>query len=264
MPTPSSLRWIVVCLALLISTLVQASDGLDKHIQLLGSASDFRVRTQAALALGASRSERAVTPLCRALSDENRTVRIASATALSRLRLGGQACLKTRLSSEKDSTVVSVIKKALERLGSAGAEPTIGPGTKYYVAIDKLAGPARLDGPVRAAFAKVASRDSSFAFAPQGESQSEAAAALAKHKGAKGYLLSPKLSRPTYEGGVLQVKISIAMMTYPGNALIGNYSKSVGMQGITSEDTEAENELVVLVAEEAMKQFVQLAPSLSR
>jgi hypothetical protein len=54
------------------------------------------------------------------------------------------------------------------------------------------------------------------------------------------------------------------MMTYPGNALIGNYSKSVGMQGISSENTEAENELVVLAAEEAMRQFVQLAPSLSR
>jgi hypothetical protein len=172
--------------------------------------------------------------------------------------------LQERLSSEKDSTVASVIKKALERLGGAGAEPTIGPGTKYYVAIDKLAGPARLEGPVRSAFVKAASGDSAFAFAPQGESQSAATAVLAKHKGAKGYLLSPKLSRPSYEGGVLKVKISIAMMTYPGNALIGNYSKSVGMQGISSENTEAENELVVLAAEEAMRQFVQLAPSLSR
>src|SRR5690606_27313598 len=145
------------------------------------------------------------TPLCQALSDDNRTVRIASATALSRLRLGGEGCLKARLSSEKDATVVSVLKKALDRLGGGGgAEPAIGEGTKYFVAIDVLKGPARLKGPVRAAFVKAAAQSSSVAFAPEGQSQSEAAAVLAKYKGAKGFLLSPKLSKPQYSGGTLQ------------------------------------------------------------
>src|SRR5687768_4441045 len=45
-----------------------------ERIAKLGSNPDFRVRTQAALALGASRQKAAVAPLCRSLSDSNTTV----------------------------------------------------------------------------------------------------------------------------------------------------------------------------------------------
>ncbi len=263
MPQPRTLRWLLICLALFLSISAQASDAIEKNIALLRSSSDFRVRTQAALALGASTSERAVTPLCQALADDNRTVRIASATALSRLRKGGESCLNARLQIEKDSAVLSALKNAIARLGAGGAEPAIGPSTKYYVAIQKLAGPERLHGPVRAAFVKQGATNSSVAFAPQGESESAASAVLAKHSGARGFLLAPRLSRPVYEGGMLQVKISVAIMSYPGSALIGSFSKTVGMQGVASQNTEAENELVVLAAEEAMKQFLTIAASLN-
>jgi hypothetical protein len=264
MLTPPLLRWLILGVVLFLAPVAIAADGLDKNIQLLSSSTDFRVRTQAALALGASRSERAVTPLCQALADDNRTVRIASATALSRLRMGGEGCIQRRISAESDSMVVAALKKALERLGGGGgAEPAIGAGTKFYIAIDKLAGPERLDSSVRGAFVKAARGRSEVAFAPRGQSQASASEELAKFKAAKGYLLAPKLSRPTYDGGVLQVKISVAIMSYPGGALIGSYSKSVGMPGISSENPAAENELVLLVAEEAMKQFLQIAPTLN-
>src|SRR3954453_615218 len=63
----------------------QASD-LERLIYNLANSEDFRVRTQAALALGASKSERAVVPLCSGLGDPNTTVRAASAAALGALR----------------------------------------------------------------------------------------------------------------------------------------------------------------------------------
>ena len=236
---------------------------LERNVQLLKTSDDFRVRTQAALALGASADGRAVDPLCSALSDTNRTVRIASATAISRLRRGGAPCLEKRIRIERDSSVLSALKRALERLGGVGAEPAIGPGTRFFVAIDKVAGPSRLNDPVRAAFVKGAAGRSDVAFAPAGQSPSEAAAQLKEYPSARAFLLSPRLSRPQYEGGMLQIKISVAILTYPGSALVGTFSKSAGMSGITSEDQATENELVVTVAEEAMKQFLALAPSLN-
>jgi hypothetical protein len=236
MPQPRTLRWLLICLALLVSISAQASDAIEKNISLLRTSSDFRVRTQAALALGASTSGRAVDPLCGALADENRTVRIASATALSRLRQGGASCLNARLNLEKDTAVLSALKNAIARLG-VGAEPAIGSGTKYYIAIQSLAGPERLNTPVRAAFVKEGRNNSSVAFAPAGEDQSVAASVLAKHSGAKGFLLAPRLSKPVYEGGMLQVKISVAIMSYPGMALLGTFSKTVGLGGIASQNT---------------------------
>ena len=63
--------------------------------------------------------------------------------------------------------------------------------------------------------------------------------------------------------GMVKVKMSVAILTYPGSALIGSFTKTVGMSGVTAPDVEAENELVLLAAEEAMKQFLALAPTLS-
>ena len=259
----SSVRQYLVAFALLLVTAPAfGADTLDKNIALLQHGEDFRVRTQAALALGASRAERAVAPLCRALADENRTVRIASATAISRLRLGGQSCLKSRLPIEKDALVLSSIEKALDRLGGAGAEPAIGPDTSIFVAISKISGPERLDSPVRGAFVKAARGRGEVAFAPSDQTSAEATRVLSQHPGAKGFKLSPKLSKPSYADGMLQVKMSVAIMSYPGNSLLASFSKSVGMQGVNAPDTESENELVLLVAEESMKQFLALAPSL--
>ncbi len=261
---PIAIRSLFLGLVLLFSnTALAGGQGFERNVQLLRSADDFRVRTQAALALGASSEVRAVSPLCSALADSNRTVRIASATALSRLKKGGSDCIKSRLRTEKDTTVLSALRRALARLGGAGAEPAIGPGTQFLIAIDKVAGPSRLNDPVRAAFVKGAAGRSDVAFAPAGQTPQQASADLKKFPGAKAFLLAPKLSRPVYEGGILKVKINVAILTYPGSALMGTFSKSAGMSGISSRDQKSENELVVTVAEEAMKQFLALAPSLN-
>jgi hypothetical protein len=262
----NAIRFLILGFTLCLSHLAVAqttpAPGFEKNVQLLRSSDDFRVRTQAALALGASNEERAVQPLCGALADTHRTVRIASATAISRLRKGGGECLRRRVAVEPDAAVLSAMQRALDRLTGAGAEPAIGPGTRIFVAIDRLAGPGRLNDPVRAAFVKGAAGRSEVAFAPAGLTLEQAAELLKKYPGTKAFLLSPKLSRPVYEGGMLQVKISVAILSYPGNALMGSFSKTAGMSGIGSEDQAAENDLIVTVAEESMRQFLTLAPSL--
>src|ERR1700712_1306583 len=88
-----------------------AAADVDHLVQNLANGSDFRIRTQAALALGASKSKRAVEPLCGGLGDTNATVRAASAAALGRLRLGGADCLQKRLATESSDSVKSTILK---------------------------------------------------------------------------------------------------------------------------------------------------------
>ena len=76
------MRRLLLGLAVLLLVLsaggASASDRLGELANKLKTDKDFRVRTQAALALGVSQSDRAVAPLCGGLDDENHTVRAAS------------------------------------------------------------------------------------------------------------------------------------------------------------------------------------------
>jgi len=153
---------------LLVSSpaLAQGSD-FERLVYNLANSDDFRVRTQAALALGASKSERALSPLCSALSDSNTTVRAASAAALGRLALGGADCLETRLAAETSEVVKVTIRKALDTIRGGGAEPVFTEATKFYISIGKTTdktgrtGPA-VDGIVRGAMATKVAQTAGF------------------------------------------------------------------------------------------------------
>ena len=79
----------------------------------LKQSKDFRVRTQAALALGTSASKRAVPVLCQALADPSAAVRASAAAALGRLKKGGQKCVRRRLIVEKNANVRKAFKPTL-------------------------------------------------------------------------------------------------------------------------------------------------------
>src|SRR4051812_46245932 len=165
----------------------------ERLLKNLVGGSDFRVRTQAALALGASKSSRALEPLCRALADSNTTVRAASAAALGRLRVGGD-CLQKRLSSESNATVKSAIQKALD--------PVFTPETKYYVAIGKISDKTgrpgdQIDEIVHRSMAQAAAGLASFTLAPAGESLSEAKRRLSGRAKVKPVFLAPRV--PAFE-----------------------------------------------------------------
>ncbi len=255
--------WILAGVVLLLSSVAFADD-LDKNASLLREADDFRVRTQAALALGASRDKRAVVPLCQGVSDQHRVVRIASATALSRLALGGSGCIDNRLRSESDATVKAALQKALAKLGGGELpEPAIGSATRIYVAIDKLSGPARFNDPVRAAFVRGIGSNTEVAVAPRKETPSQAEKVLGRYPDAVGFKLTVTAPRPVYEGGQLKISLSVAILTYPGNSIVGTFTQRLAMPGVTTPDAKAEEELLLAAAESAMKKFLQIAPSLA-
>ena len=111
---------IVLALALALTLLVPGQAWADDRTNFLISrlqSDDVRVRASAALALGASNDDAAVSPLCQALGDSSDAVRTAVAAALGRLgRPQGADCLKARLGVEGSATVKSQIQKAIDSL----------------------------------------------------------------------------------------------------------------------------------------------------
>src|SRR5258707_4255234 len=107
-------------------------------IEQLKSASDFRLRTQAALALGASDDPSAATPLCDALDDTSDSVRSAAAAALGKLRNpAGLPCLRDHM-TDSNASVRSVIERSAKALGGSTwptKPPLPGPNDTFYVAI---------------------------------------------------------------------------------------------------------------------------------
>ena len=229
---------------------------VDHLVQNLSSGSDFRIRTQAALALGASKSKRAVEPLCSGLADQNATVRAASAAALGRLRMGGSDCLQKRLTSETNDSVKSAIQKALD--------PVFTPDTKYYVAIGKVSDKTgrsgnEIDDIVHNAMAGAAVQQSAFTLAPAGEIVSDAKRRLTGHGSVKPVFLSPRVPPPEYSGGNLTIRIEIAMFSYPDKSLLGSFTTKLTQQGVTAPDKDTENDLLRDTAERAFEKFTQSA-----
>jgi len=242
----------------------QGSD-LDRLIYNLANSEDFRVRTQAALALGASKSERAVSPLCSALADFNTTVRAASAAALGRLALSaGKECLQKRLGEESSDVVKATIVKALEVIkNGGGAEPAFVNDTKFYISVGKTSdktgrGTAEVDGIVRAAMTAKIGETPGFLAAPSGETKELAKKRLAAHAGVKGFFLSPVVTAE-YAGDELKVKIDVAMATYPDNAVFGNFSLFLKEAGVSPGSTAEENDLIRAAAERAITKFAPIA-----
>ena len=250
---------LVAALVLLAPGPVSASDRLAELSHKLKTDKDFRVRTQAALALGVSQTERAVPPLCGGLSDENHTVRAASAAALGKLRRGGTDCVNRRLLTEQHPKVKEMLVKALARL-SGPQPPVIGPETRYYVAIgpttNKTPGQdGEIDALVREALNKELAKDKTLAVAPSDETPAQAEKLLAKHKGLKSVFIWPKL-QASDEGGALVFKLSFALFSYPDKAFKGSLAQGASLPGARSSDSSAIEQLMEAAAPLIVKKFI--------
>jgi hypothetical protein len=245
-----------------VSASAQGTGDVDRMIGNLKSGSDFRVRTQAALALGASKTERAVRPLCSALSDPNTTVRAAAAAALGKLQQGGAQCLEDRAKIEPSATVKAAIQKAVE-LVRGGGEPVFRPDTKFYVSIGKTTDKSGRSGDavdriVRKAM-KGASGSLGIVIAPDNETPGDAKRRLAAHKTVRSFYFAPRVSPFDYADGNLKVRLEIAFFTYPEKALIGNFAVPLTQQGVSPGDTTSEDELLQMAAERAMEKLAPIA-----
>lgn len=238
-----------------------------------GVSNDFRVRTSAALALGASNDDEAVGPLCDALSDPNAVVRQASAVALKRLgRSQAVGCLKRRLGSERSKSVKLQITRALDELdkGKSSSDsggpykPKSNPNAKYYVQIAKVNNKTDrsaddIERVVLDAVRRKLDSSGDFQIAPEKESTAQARAVM-KKRNMKGFYLSFAVDRFDYSGGNLRVRVRCAVSNYPGKALQGEVPAGLTQTGVSPSDHGAEDNLMKMAAERAVELFAANFP----
>jgi len=233
-------------------------------------ADDFRVRTNAALALGQTGDAAVVSPLCGALSDSSDVVRQAVAVALQRLaKPSATGCLKARLSVETSDAVKRQIAKALEASepsapDTSAATPRVVADAKYYVAISAITNQtSRPDDEIAqvvgAALRGKLDELGGYQLAPANETPEQARASMTRRK-LKGYYLAVRVEKFDYSDGNLRVRVKVAVFTYPGKDLRGEVPSGLTQTGVSPGDKSAEDNLLRMAAGRAVELFAQNFP----
>jgi hypothetical protein len=239
-------------------------------------AEDFRVRTNAALALGATNDEAAVPPLCAGLSDTNEAVRQAAAAGLKRLaKASSVPCMRARVGAETNDSVKLQLTRALAAVeASAPAAPPAGagvspldapplsaPNAKIYVSISPVANnsarpQAEVDRVIVGAMRAKLEALGTVQIAPRAETAEAARAVVARRK-LKGYYLAVSVDKFDYEAGTLKVKVKVAVFTYPGKDLRGEVPAGAAQAGVRAGDRGSEDNLMSASASRAAELFAQ-------
>jgi hypothetical protein len=242
----------------------RGDERIDRLAQQLRS-DDFRLRTQAALGLGASGDPNAVKPLCGVTGDAVLSVRLAVFAALGKLgREDGKPCLLAARGKEADAAAAKAIEQALEKILLGGDPPPPNPGAKFYVAVqvtNKTSRPSlEIEGLVRRAVqAHLLSHN--IAVAPRSETPQQAKEILATKK-LNGFLLVASVEPFVYKAGDLTVQLRVTLSTYPDKALKAEFGPKLTQQGTSQGDTESESLLVTMASETAAKSFVKVSSAL--
>jgi HEAT repeats len=254
-----------VLLSLLFMSSTASAARIDDLVKQLAS-DDFRVRTQAALALGATSDNAAVRPLCGATGDSNQTVKLAVIAALGKLgKDDGTACLRAARKKESDGTVTAAIDKAIEKSFLGGDPPSPGASAKWYVAVqvtNKTSRPnLEIEALVRKAMQEKLLANSNCALAPRSETNQQATD-LVKNRKLKGYLLIASVEPFNYSGGNLTVQLKVTMWTYPDRALKAEFGPKLTQQGTSKTDTEGESLLIKMASQTSVENLTKVAASL--
>jgi hypothetical protein len=233
-----------------------------------GKPDDFRVRTNAALALGATDDDGAIAPLCSGLDDPSEIVRQAVGVALKRLaRAASHDCLQRRLGVEANAGVKAQLQKALDALGASGASggtsapPAAPANAKFYVSVSKITNhttrpAADVERIVGGAIASKLADFGEYQLAPANETNAAAKAAMSKRK-LKGYYLGVSVDKFDYSDGNLRVRVKIAVFSYPERDLRGEIPAGATLPGARPGDSGSEDELMTAVASRAAELFAQ-------
>lgn len=264
---------VTILFALASALLVQLAVAESKTAELAKQlkSDDYRVRTQAALALGSTGDEAAITPLCDALADSNASVKTAAAAALGKLtKPASLKCLEAAVAKETVPAIKSTMQKSIDTLkaqssSATAAPPPPGKDAKFYVAIEvtnKTSRPAaEVEALVRAAIQSKLLAKSGYAVAPKGETVAQAGK-IVKSKKLKGFVLMATVEAPVYAGGSLSVKLSVAMATYPDKSIQASFSPKFTQSNTPSTDTKSEDALFKAAAESAVDSFAKVVASL--
>ena len=268
------LSMVVALIALTIFAPFAAGDGRTDFLVARLKADDFRVRTNAALALGATNDDGVVQPLCTALADSSEVVRQAAAVALKRLaKSSATGCLKARLGAEQTASVKLQISRAIESLETGGGggggddaaavqtAPKVVANAKIYVSISPIANATgRAQGDIdRIVLGAIRTKLESLGtvqIAPAKETPEAARATISKRK-LKGFYLAVGVDKFDYSDGNLRVKVKVAVFTYPGKDLRGEVPAGITQSGVRPGDKASEDNLMDMAAARAIELFAQ-------
>jgi hypothetical protein len=236
-----------------------------KYPPASGHPDDFRVRTNAALALGLTHDESAVGPLCSGLEDPSEAVRQGAAVGLRRLALPSAAdCLEARKQVEASASVMAEIERALKAIDEARA-PAPGsqasPNAKYYVALahvtNRTTRPSSdIERLISDAITGQLGKTGDFQIGPSGESLAAAKVALsARHL--KGYYLATSVEKFDYTVEGPRVRVKITVFSYPAKDLRGEVPAGAMLPGARPGDRAGEDQLMAVVAARAAELFAQ-------
>lgn len=278
----SPLRTAFLCLMLALATLVPSAARADSRTAFLAErlkADDFRVRANAALALGATDDDAAVQPLCGALSDGNEVVRSSAAAALKRLGKGaGLGCVKARLAIESVDSVKLQLTRAVETLQGAGgaappptapsgpeAPPKNIPGAKYYVSVAPITNntgrpQAEVERIVGAAV-RAKLEGLGYQVAPKGETPDNARKVIAGRHMTKGFSLSVVV-KPFNTSSGIAVSMDMSIASYPGLGVIASVPGNGNSSSAKAGDHGTEDGLMTAVAESLVVTFDKNVPQL--
>ncbi len=269
--SPKLCRYRVLVLAVVwvlapLSALAQ-SEPVASWARELETSEDFRIRTQAALALGASGNAAAVEPLCKALKDTKLAVRAAAAAALGKLRAGGADCLEGHLLIETSTTVKSIALRSLSMVRSAAdtslslPNQSLDEKSRFYVRIEpvveiKEKGRQKpLVSLTRQALARALVGIRGVVVAPDTESVGDSLKRLGKWKQARGLLLSPLVRPPIYQNGNLIVTFEVAVFRLSDRALKATIPTKLTQANVPVRDVEAEDELIRAAASQVVQKL---------
>lgn len=254
-------RYIAVALTSIMFVVAPSARGDGRTSFLVDRlrSDDFRVRSQAALALGATNDDAAVQPLCGALSDGNDTVRLAAAAALGRLaRSSAAGCMRARLAAESNDGVKNQLTRSLAALGGGGGgggTPNVA-NAKFYVSIAVSNNATGRDqNRISTMIANKLDALGAYQRAPSGESP-DAARSVISRRNLKGYYLSVSAELSDTDRG-LKALVRIAVFSYPSRDLRGEVAPYAIATGARKGDTGTEDSLLQAVAERAVEQFSQ-------
>lgn len=228
-----------------------------------GHADDFRVRTNAALALGATHSDAAVDPLCAGLGDPNAIVRQAVAVALKKLaRPASLGCLRNRVTVEPSAAVKQEIERAIEAVEPArDTGPLPVSSARFYVSLSRIVNHTTrsaddIERIVHDAIVAKLQEIGGYQLAPTSESSAAAKGVIAKGR-LKGYYLAVSVDKFEYSSDGLRVRVKIAVFSYPGKDLRGEVPAGATLPGVIPEDRASEDRLMSVVAAKAAELFAQ-------
>lgn len=247
---------LVLCLCAICGTpSAQADSKSDFLVRMLSTSSQFRVRAQAALALGANDEPAVIQALIRALRvDDHPAVRAASASALERLRPASSlSALKAAL-RDKDKTVRAAAQRAVnqveKRVASAAVQPPSipvvpsgpGKGSVFYVGVG-LPGSqvsnlsASLLRSLREHLSREVVQISGVRLAPENESRTAAERELRAQKMTGYFIDSSVTSLETKPDGSIRAQVSVVVGTYPGRDMRAMLSGAATVSGAGSGES---------------------------